>query len=169
MALVVEDGTGKSTAESYISAADATTYHNNRGNAAWAALASDTVREQYLRKATDFMIQAYASRWQGCKVDASVQALDWPRYDVVVDDESIDDNVVPEVVKRACAELALKAISGDLMPDLSQGVLSEQVGSIKVDYDKTSSQLPRYPAIEAMLAPYFDENSSGCMMKMERS
>ena len=35
MALEVEDGTGKSTAESYISVADATTYHTARGNSTW--------------------------------------------------------------------------------------------------------------------------------------
>ena len=35
MSLVTEDGTGLPTAESYISVADATTYHTARGNAVW--------------------------------------------------------------------------------------------------------------------------------------
>ena len=68
MAIVVEDGTGKSTAESYISVADASTYHTARGNTAWAALTTDALREAALRKATDFMRQVYRSRWQGYKV-----------------------------------------------------------------------------------------------------
>jgi hypothetical protein len=36
MALIVEDGTGLANAESYVSVADATTYHANIGNTAWA-------------------------------------------------------------------------------------------------------------------------------------
>lgn len=51
MSLVTEDGTAKADAESYCTVAFATTYHSDRGNAAWAALASDTVREQLLRPA----------------------------------------------------------------------------------------------------------------------
>ena len=52
MSLVVEDGTGKADAESYISVADADTYHSNRGNTDWAALTT-TEKEQLLRGATD--------------------------------------------------------------------------------------------------------------------
>jgi len=167
MALEVEDGTGKATAESYISVADASTYHTNRGNAAWAALATDAVREQCLRKATDYMIQAYTARWQGYKVDPSVQALDWPRYDVVVDGVALDNDAVPETIKRACAELALKAATAELNPDLTQGVVSEQVGSIAVTYDKNSPQAKRYKAIDAMLSPYL-KAGGGCSMGLVR-
>ena len=37
MALIVEDGTAKSDAESFISGTDADTYFSKRGNATWAA------------------------------------------------------------------------------------------------------------------------------------
>ena len=69
MALIVEDGSIVTGAESYISVADASTYHSNRGNTAWASLSTDAIREQCLRKATDFMRQAYRSRWQGYRVN----------------------------------------------------------------------------------------------------
>ncbi|MFA5424619.1 MAG: DnaT-like ssDNA-binding protein [Phycisphaerae bacterium] len=169
MSLIVEDGTGLSTAESYISVADAGTYHSNRGNAAWAALASDTVREQCLRKATDYMVGTYRDRWQGLRTDADVQALCWPRYGVVIEGVSIDDNVIPEPVKRACCELALKAATAELSPDLTQGVLSEQVGSIAVTYDKSSPQNVRYKAVDAILAPYLASGGGGCSMKLVRT
>ena len=81
MSLICEDGSGKSDSESYISVADASSYHTARGNTAWAALATDALREAALRRATDYMRQAYRSRWQGYKVNED-QALDWPRYDV---------------------------------------------------------------------------------------
>jgi hypothetical protein len=168
MALEVEDGTGKATAESFISVTDASTYHTARGNAAWAALASDTVREQCLRKATDYMEQVYRSRWQGCRV-GETQALSWPRYDIEVEGYAIDSDEVPTEVKYACAELALKAATADLSPDLTQGVTREKVGQIEVEYDKSSPQRVRYAAIDAMLAPYLKSGGSGCMVRLERS
>ena len=98
MSLIVEDGSIVTGAESYISVADASTYHTARGNAAWAALASDAVREQCLRKATDYMEQVYRSRWQGCRV-GETQALSWPRYDVEVEGYAVDSDIVPTEVK----------------------------------------------------------------------
>jgi len=168
MALEVEDGTGKATAESFISVTDASTYHTARGNAAWAALASDTVREQCLRKATDYMEQVYRSRWQGCRV-GETQALSWPRYSVVVEGYLVDDASVPEIVKRACAELALRASAADLNPDLTQGVAREKVGQIEVEYDKASPQFTRYRAIDALLSPYLKAGGGGINMGLIRS
>ena len=49
MSLIVEDGTGKSTSESYISVADASTYFAARAVTSWAALATDALREAALR------------------------------------------------------------------------------------------------------------------------
>ena len=168
MTLIVEDGSGKSDSESYISVADASNYHTVRGNTAWAALATDALREAALRRATDYMRQAYRSRWQGYKVNED-QALDWPRYDVEVEGYAVDSDIVPTEVKNACAELALRASAADLNPDLTQGVLSEQVGSISVTYDKASPQFTRYRAIDALLSPYLKAGGGGCSMGVIRS
>lgn len=168
MALTVETGAVVAGAESYISVADASTYHTNRGNAAWAALSTDTVREQCLRKATDYMTQAYRDRWQGARYDED-QVLDWPREGVVRDSWEVGHDEVPTEVKNACAELALKAATASLSPDLTQGVVSEQVGSIAVTYDKNSPQRTRYAAIDNMLAPYLKAGGSGMMMGLIRS
>jgi len=168
MSLICEDGSGKSDSESYISVADASTYHTARGNTAWAALATDALREAALRRATDYMRQAYRSRWQGYKVNED-QALDWPRYDVEVEGYAVDSDIVPTEVKNACAELALRASAADLNPDLTQGVLSEQVGSIQVTYDKASPQFTRYRAIDAILSPYLKAGGGGCSMGVIRS
>jgi len=168
MSLIVEDGTIVPGAESLTSVAEATAYHAARGNTAWDALATDTIREQCLRKGTDFMRQAYRSRWQGVKVDED-QALDWPRYDVVVDGYVIDSDIVPAEVKNACAELALRASEGDLLADQSQGVIREKVGQIEVEYDRSSPQQARYSAIDAMLSPYLLAGGSGTSMRIIRT
>lgn len=173
MALVVEDGTGLSTAESYMSVADATAYHLARGNAAWAGLASDTVREQKLRLASDYMVATYRERWAGWRVN-STQALDWPRYEVPMPDtvgglvmNYYPSNAVPAIVARACAELALRAIDGDLAPDLDAPVVREKVGPIETEYAAGARQSTTYRAIDSMLAPLFA--ASGGMLKVSRA
>lgn len=131
MALVIEDGTGKSDAESYLSVTDVGTYHTNRGNAAWTG--TDAVKEAALRKATAYLDNVYRHRWPGVR-RLSTQALDWPRGDAYYLDDysSIAIDVIPQAVKDATAELALRALSADLLPDLDRGnaVKSVTVGPI---------------------------------------
>jgi len=168
MALIVEDGTGKADAESYISVEDATAYHAARGNADWAALASNEVREQFLRKATAYMVQVYRDKWQGYRVFSS-QALDWPRSCVVVDKVyTVDSDIVPNEVKNACAEFALRASVAELAPDVEQRVKREKVDVLEVEYSEFSPQYPTYRAIDNMLAPFFGAGSSGVFRKVER-
>ena len=155
MALVTEDGTGKADAESYVSVADATTYHTNMGNAAaWTAVGITAVQEAMLRRATNYLRSRYYNMWEGSAV-ISTQRLDWPRSGVPARDGygAIASNSVPAEVKDACAELALKAFSADLMPDSSQTVKREKVGPLEVEYDEYSPSSPAYTAIDAMLAP----------------
>jgi hypothetical protein len=168
MALIVEDGTGKADAESYIAVADATTYHANRGNTAWAGLASDTIREQHLRKAAEFMLQAYRLRWKGTR-GSTTQALDWPRglverpdytyaglngYTTISGDFYFPADEVPVEVQRACAELALRSIDGLLSADLERAVSRETVGPITVEYEKGALQTKRFEAVDNMLQPF---------------
>jgi hypothetical protein len=166
MSLIVELGTGSATAEAYCTVEYAGTYHTNRGNTTWAALTTDALREAALRKATDYMENTYT--WQGMR-KTDEQALSWPRYGVVVDGYLIDDDIVPEAVKRACAELALKSTTADLSPDMAQGVTREKVGPIEVEYDKSSPRITKYTAIDAMLASYLSSGSgSSIQMRLER-
>jgi hypothetical protein len=108
------------------------------------------------------MLEAYRTKWQGYRFTAK-QSLDWPRSYVPIPDAvsgygphiaMVAPNVVPMEVKYACAELALRAAAGDLLSDLSQNVISEQVGPIKVEYDRNSPQRIRYPSVDALLRPY---------------
>lgn len=168
MALTVETGSGSATAESYCTVEYASTYHSNRGNAAWAALSTDSIREQYLRKATDYMVAMYRNSWQGCRVDDD-QALDWPRSGCVVDGVYVDDDIVPTPIKNACAELALKVASGDLYADQARGTVSETVGPISVTYDINSPQRVRYSFVEAVIAPFLSATgSNSAMMTLKR-
>lgn len=158
MALVVEDGTGLSTAESYVSVAAATARQAALGNTTWATLTTAEM-EQALRRATVRMEQTYREQWKGNRHTVD-QALSWPRNSVVVDGfVVVDADVVPTDVANACADLALKAAAADLTPDLAQGVVREKVGPIETEYDRGSPQAKRYRAIDMLLAPYLKGGS----------
>lgn len=181
MALVIEDGSGKSDAESFISVEDADTYFSNRGNATWAAL-NTAQKEQNLRKATDYIGQTYRQRWKGVRV-TSEQALDWPRAYVVRDDIDyvsgagyvlIDgfyyypSDEVPQAVKTACAELAYRASAAELAPDLEQLVKREKIDVIEVEYADYASPYTQYRAVDSMLAPFLG-GGSGSFRKVVRT
>lgn len=157
MALIVEDGSGMANAESYVSVANADTYHSNLGNASWALLTT-TVKEQLLRKATNYMVQMYRYAWAGIRKN-DTQSLDFPRFLVPKYDNGAmysyyDEDSVPKEVQDACCEFALKANSASLAPDLDRLTKREKVGVLEVEYDNTKG-VPyiQYRAMDNMLYP----------------
>lgn len=176
--LIVEDGTVVAGAESYISVADANTYHAARGNTNWATI-SEAEAEQALRRATDYLVQVYRLKWDGVRFSGA-QALDWPRSFVRNKDQSFGNlypivgyfyypsDYIPPELKNACAEMAFKAASGELAPDLDKTVIKEKIDVLEVEYDKNSLQYKRYRAIDNMLAPFLSSGSSGTFRRVER-
>jgi len=158
MALIVENGTGLSTAESYISVANASARMSALGNDTWATI-TNAQMEEALRRATVHMKQAYRSRWSGMRLN-STQALDWPRVSVVVDGYSVASDSVPADIANACADLALKAAAGDLAPDLERAIIREKVGPLETEYSAHSPQATRFRAIDLTLAPYLMGSSA---------
>ena len=161
MALIVETGAGLSNAESYVSAAEADAYFEKRGVSAWAAITDDDLKDALLRRATDYMGQIYRLGWKGDRTTLT-QALDWPRTDV----ERVDrpdtgsgyadyyaSDSVPDEVKRACMELALRANDADLLADVGRETSAEQVGDISVTYVVGSIRQKDFAAVNSLLAP----------------
>lgn len=170
MSLIVEDGTGRADAESYAAAADVDVYQAALGNTLWAGL-SEAEKEQALRRATKFMRMAYRASWAGRRV-TQAQALDWPRYGVVVDEFSVLSTTVPPDVKEACCELALRAAAGDLLPDLDLGsnqIKREKIGPLDTEYFQANVDArERFPAVDALLAPYFSSAGGANSIKVVR-
>lgn len=173
MALVVEDGTGLDTAESYISVADADDYHSKHGNAAWAGDAA--VKGAALRKATAYLDGRFRGKWKGTKGDAD-QALAWPRVGARDEDGyAIDDDAVPAAVERACAEAALLVITGtDLTPSLDRGTITQEtnkVGDIEESksYAGGGPERVRPTVIDDLLAGVTAAGTGGGMVFMDRA
>src|SRR3990167_912723 len=131
--LIVEDGTEVANADAYATLVYIADYHDKNGNAAWAAITNDATREGYVRKATAYMTQMYIKRWNGYRV-TSTQSLDWPRAWVELPASVfggyVDQATIPNEVKNACAELALKASTDTLMPDKKQSIKKKVIGPI---------------------------------------
>lgn len=167
MAFVVEDGTGLTTANSYLSVSDADDYHTDLGQSDWTG--TDAVKESALRKATKYLDSTYV--WAGT-IKSTTQSLNWPR-EGVVDSEGRDlDNQVPSKIKDATAELALLSLSGDLVTTTTNSdyVKREKIeGAVEVEYSASAPIGRQYRAVDRILNDiYTDKIGQSSMVKLER-
>ncbi|MGK5040439.1 DnaT-like ssDNA-binding protein [Janthinobacterium sp. GB1R12] len=171
MPIIIETGEGLADAESYASVAAADARCASLGMTSWAALA-DADKEIALRKAALFMA-TYRTRWTGRRVYQH-QALDWPRYNVVVDGFTVPSTSVPADVVNACVDLAVRAGRGeDLLPDLDTGsnaIKKDKTGPLETEYfQNTADARERFVAVDALLAPYFGSAGGGNSIKVTRA
>lgn len=154
----VETGTGSTTSNSYVSEADADQYHDDVGNAtAWDAVTSKTVA---LVLASQFIDNEFRGRWKGVSSNDN-QAMSWPRHGVVTaEGRWLESDTIPQRLKDAVCELALKTASDTLMPDqtANAGVVEEEVevGPIKerVKYAGAKPQQKLYALAKALVSDY---------------
>lgn len=169
MPLIVEDGTGKSDAQSYASVADADSYLGGRGYTVWAPV-TNLEKEACLIRATDFMLSFV---WKGLR-KTNTQALDWPRVEVVAFGLDVESTVVPLPIKQACIELAFRAAYGplatDIIPDDTGRLPYKEVKKVgPIDVEKTWTSRgqmappsqPVYTHVLRMLAEYLGTSGRG--------
>lgn len=165
MSLTVETGQGLPDAESYLSVADADAYHTRFGNTSWTGTTPE--KEIALRRATQYIDATYGLRWQGQRVN-SVQALDWPRYDVVTRDGYVlDSTTLPQALKDATAEMAIACLEEDPMPspDVNAEIKKERfkVGPIEeeTEYVDGKSETTYHRKVSSLLTPLLMTASQG--------
>lgn len=157
MTLIVESGGGSSTANSLASVVTADAYHADRSNAAWAA-ATNAQKESALIRASDYLCDEGRFPWVGTKAGGYSQVMPWPRTSATeADGTALPSNIVPFRVVRACCELAGKALTAELLPDLERGgrIASEQVGALAVSYFQDAPAGTVIQAVAGLLAPLF--------------
>lgn len=155
MAFTVETGASIVGANSYLSVADCDTYWTDRaGDAAgyataWAAATTDQ-KQAALIRATAYLDAMY--EWAtGVKYDED-QGLAWPRSGSIDrHGYDIDQDVIPQPIKDAVAELAARALSADLGGgDQGREMTTVSAGSVSVSY-RPGSDAKTYPLVDAIL------------------
>jgi hypothetical protein len=152
---VVEDGTGLANATSYCSLVYAAAYNTAHPyGSAWAALASDAIRERLLMLASRLL--DHWCRWHGCRVKrVSEQGLEFPRYDVQDRDGNwLDSDAVPDFVQQATAELARHLSASDLTADPTKGIADLGVDVISLTFDPSDRRSVLPDSVKAIVRPY---------------
>lgn len=144
MAIVVEDGSIVSGANSYITVAEFKAWADDRG----ITYGTDAkISEQLYRSMDYFETLAF----KGVK-HSEEQALQFPRDDLYIDGYSVDSDEIPKEVKLALYELVKIEIDGDskLAPS-EREVTSEQIDSIKITYKDSAGMKRMTPALTQAL------------------
>ncbi len=162
MALVIEDGTGKPNADSYVGVTSADTYALRRRITAWGGLTEED-KESALIQGFDAISQLYGRRFMGRRTNPA-QAGVWPREGAYVEGRDIASTTVPEAVKSAQIELAIESIKpGGLWASVDPNepqLIERTVGPVTRKFKPRDPNAPTqktFDKVEAMLAPYFDE------------
>ncbi len=169
MTFTVEDGTGKSDANSGVSVEDADEYFTDRQISGWVG--EDHIKQGALIRATDYIEMRFSSRFRWDREFPDVQALSFPRT---------NNDVNPPVVlgvlqgyKRAVFEYALRALNGPLAPDptvaasgLAVIAESHKAGPVTDTFryaSKGEGATPMifkpYPTADALIAPLLRKTS----------
>lgn len=132
MAVIVENGSNVSGANSYMSEASLTAYATARG----ITLVGDET--ELLIKAMDYI---ESLNYKGSKLTRD-QGLQWPRYNVLIDGYYFDSDAIPVQLINGQAECAIAIDQGDdPLQNLQPKVLSEKVDVIEVSYQPSGSQI----------------------------
>lgn len=181
--IIVEDGTAKTDANSYISRADANSYLEAHAEAAtWAAL-SDAAKDALLVRGTRALDDLLS--WAGYRVTAT-QALEWPRQGVpwagphpsvegqpqTIDFDTWPTNQIPTQLKAATAEAAAFCMANNpgAQPD-SAGIkkLGLGDGAIDIEFDATTTPPPLPAMITAKLKAFVSGGGRKGSMKVRRA
>ena len=143
--LVLEDGTGLATANSYVTTAEALAILDVKPTqlAAFTALPDDATRDNYLIWASGWL-DDYMD-WKGYKT-VETSGLRWPRTDVYdCDGILIDANTIPAQLKQATAELAVWLINNDAAgtggesSNLPEGIKRVKADVVEVEFFEDGS------------------------------
>jgi hypothetical protein len=160
VALIVEDGTGRADAESYLSVSAFKTYADGRGLSYSGK--TDPQVEQALRRGTAWLDGRYGPRFVGARLNGRAQALAWPRtgaYDDAGEEVAGDD--LPAEVMNATAEAAHRELTapGSLLPDVAAtgGVKRKRVkaGTVETEAEYVVPLRPGVgvPVVDGILRP----------------
>lgn len=143
MAIIVEDGTGKTDSESYLSVATYKSYLTKFGYDADSG--TDEVIEGALRRSL-FAIDAY--NFLGVRSNTD-QALSWPRADVNYDGAYIDSDEIPINLQYAQAEAARleRSGTGTTQPSVTKNIKRKKIDVLETEYFSPAGSTISYSTV----------------------
>lgn len=145
MALVIENGTGVTGANSYVTAAQWDSWATARGI---THSHSDAQIEKYILRAMDYFENL---NFIGDKA-TDEQELQWPRTNVVIDRYAVSATIIPDEVKKAVYEIVkTESDSDSFLAVQERQTTSEKIGDIQVTYKNNASMRKRTPAVSVAL------------------
>ena len=157
MTLIIETGTGKADAQSYITVVELSAYASARG----ITIAGDG--SQLLLRAMTYL---ETRDYTGSK-NTKEQALQYPRVNVYIDEFPILTTEIPNILKDLLAEVSI-AIGGDEDPlaTVERAVKKEKVDVIEIEYQDNAAPFVynmRIKALERKLLKNTGGNSFAVM------
>jgi hypothetical protein len=151
MALIVEDGSGKSDAESYVSVSACNTYAVALGLS--FPTGDQAACEAALRRATAWIDGKFGDAFVGIRKNGRLQALAWPRAGASDADRwPISPDTVPIEIIHATSQAAVRELAtpNSLAPDLDRGggLKSVKAGSVQIEYGANAPANQTFQAIE---------------------
>lgn len=148
----LEDGTGLTAANSYVSLAEADDYFAVDPNATAYLALIDADQEKYLAWAS--RVLDARTTWAGYK-KVETSGLRWPRVGVYDRDRiAVEDDIVPKPVKDATCELARFLMTYN--PAQGQGVENLRkivVDVVEIEYQEGTSQVEWPAFLNEILEP----------------
>ena len=158
--MIVEDGTGKTDSNSYVSVDFADDYFSARGVSGWDALTVGQ-KEQALIRATDYIDNVF--QWCGKKATAE-QALRFPRINIK-DYEGLEVVGIPSCLKQAVCDVAQVSADGKELFEVASengDVVSETITSLSFTYSKTertTTSKTLYDSVNTKLRGLYVDNA----------
>lgn len=167
--LVIEDGTGKADANTYISLADARAYAESRGI---TLPTDDDALSVDLINGADFL-NTYECKFAGVRSFPATQALAFPRTGIEAYGNLLDPDAIPTNLKNAQVALAGAVASGvDLFPSQTGAAVKRRtVGPLTQEFDTgtwIASDLPVFSQVESLLSSLFEDCSCGVIWRTVR-
>lgn len=152
MSIIVEDGTGKPDANSFVTVEQFKAYAQARG-VDLSKYNDDDISSKLIAGAE--YISAYESKLQGTRPNFD-QGLAFPRSGIIYNSLPIDQTIIPNQVKLAQMAATVAAISGvNLLPTLDQAPIKrDTIGPLTTEWDTSAfvaGTMAKLPAVDALL------------------
>lgn len=145
MALVIEDGSVVTGANSYVTLAEFKAWADARDI---TYSADDDALEATILRAMDYLERLF---FIGNKANEN-QPLQWPRTEALIDGYYADATEIPKEVKTALYEATVVEAAGySELENQSRKTLRERVGDIEVQYADNSENRTITPALQYAL------------------